>query len=1363
MTSSMDDPLLEQHFLNSIPHDDQDLLDEFLDQRVYDSLGTTTPVGGVKMEQGDLLENFYHPVEAAVNQRSQFDSNTPNNSNGNEYLYIDQLNYQNSSNNNDVNSNGNDLPSDGNSLNVNSTHNNSVYASPLEHKSLISNDSNESPSSMNNRSILAGLQNNGQNNNDDEMLVDQNNNSNSVNQGNSPSNLSPLTDYDFLRDELAKLKFGNHNMNPCPPSVDVPDPSYLDFSPETLAALPYTLQLSNLPHYSRVETQIKLKFSLSPPPPHVLLHIPQDLISKNKFCLNESISELSPKIKENLLFLDAYVLTSDLKKSCNICPRCIKREQKRASRRKAGFNLNEIGEDTLSSTANNSTNAASLYNSPVSVGTTASGVVKNNPNSWADEKMMKKALIFNCKEIVSFPPPSGLNNDPTKSLELSARIICYCRHHKESEGFKLLFVVTNSEGEVVAKQLSSAIMIMDRKKNTSSVRNESSMPNSIAGSSTNLHGMTASVAGSSTNLHGLTNSSTNLHGLSGLSDAYDSSRPGYKKKKTHSDSDGDGKSPLGTNLHPLSPNSIDESASEPQTNTDTNIDGNGRGLKRKKLSIDDSYNSSTNPMFNGSVNGFSPLSNSDTNTSTTNHNGHGSVIGGSISGAGSHMMMKTAPTFSLSPLTTQAQTQTAQQLQLQQQQSQLQQSSISSASSNSGNQNLPSIQRIIPAQGPIRGGIEVTLLGFNFRPGLSVKFGANQALATHCWSETTIVTYLPPAAQPGQVLVSFENHENAMLGGPQQQQIFTYTDDTDRQLIELALQIVGLKMNGKLEDAKNIAKRIVGTDSSTGGAFNGTANTSTSPHQNSSGTGLNDKDESNVLNSNLNSSTAFEWFDSAHRKVQQLTKSDLSTEDILISFLSLVDLPNCPIVIPNWQLGNKQGQSLLHLATLKNYTQLIRFLITHGCKIDLVDNQGLTPLFLASMCGHRDLINIFIDCKSNWNLKLSNDKYLKDYCDLNVLDVFNSLQEREHENDDFGRAMVQGERGHDNDDKLNKSVSLDSLNSMFTMNYGKHVSKMVMQEPLSGNNDYEHFNSFNSEYNHDGNRELRDEDIYAVRKELFSPVNSPPPNLEDSASEFADSEFESNEDEYDDDGYLIDDEEDDDDYYDEYEDDDDESDYYNNDADVEEEEVTDDAQSFSSNSTLVPGSTLSDGTEVPSSASALWQKVKNVFNNDEEDNLPSYDDLFPFGQSSLQSKPKTHIERTLNEETTVGSSSRSLLTSEKVDVEVTKDLEDPQDDAGIASDSSEDMVISYINHPRKAVENDKMLLFFWVPVLIGILALFFMISVMGYRFETIEFIKVYIRDTIGQLMVGNERIGRVFKTNGENVLHATRRLTNELI
>jgi hypothetical protein len=122
---------------------------------------------------------------------------------------------------------------------------------------------------------------------------------------------------------------------------------------------------------------------------------------------------------------------------------------------------------------------------------------------------------------------------------------------------------------------------------------------------------------------------------------------------------------------------------------------------------------------------------------------------------------------------------------------------------------LPAIQRVIPAQGSTRGGIEVTLLGSGFHSGLTAKFGDSPAISTHCWSDTTIVTHLPPAAVPGPVVVCFEGMQAAAASS----QIFTYVDDTDMQLIELALQVVGLKMNGKLEDARNIAMRIVGSGS----------------------------------------------------------------------------------------------------------------------------------------------------------------------------------------------------------------------------------------------------------------------------------------------------------------------------------------------------------------------------------------------------------------------------------------------------------------------------------------------------------------------------------------------------------------------
>ncbi|KAL6449896.1 MGA2 Protein MGA2 [Candida maltosa Xu316] len=457
-------------------------------------------------------------------------------------------------------------------------------------------------------------------------------------------------------------KFGNPSPITTPPSID-PDASYLDFNNDSVNTLPYVLKIGKLPSYSRVETMIKLDLSLIATTPTASafnqLKISQDLISKPKLCLSE---EIPFSLRPSTLFMDAFVLTNNLNHSCQICKRCTEREKKRSSR-----------------------------------GTKSSGKM------W-DGEAPKKAIIINSKELIPLAVVPGCES----KFDLSARVICYCRHHKEQEGFRILIVLKDYVGNVVARQISTPILIMDRKKSSSTPTNSSK-----------------------------------------------------------------------TTDFQLSP--PESSASEAVVDQPPQ-----QSYKRKKLSstaTDDSFSASTFPMY---TSGYSPLS--------------------------------------------------SQIFQAPQQQSQQQQQQF-----------LPSIQKIIPAQGSIRGGIEVTILGFNFRPGLSVKFGANQALATHCWSETTIVTYLPPAAQPGQVLVTFENQDHSMMGGLQQQQIFTYTDDSDRQLIELALQIVGLKMNGKLEDAKNIAKRIVGTDTNNTGNNTNSSSTNTSPNTS-------------------------EWFDSDNKQFAKLNK-----------------------------------------------------------------------------------------------------------------------------------------------------------------------------------------------------------------------------------------------------------------------------------------------------------------------------------------------------------------------------------------------------------------------------------------------------------------------------------------------------------
>jgi len=158
----------------------------------------------------------------------------------------------------------------------------------------------------------------------------------------------------------------------------------------------------------------------------------------------------------------------------------------------------------------------------------------------------------------------------------------------------------------------------------------------------------------------------------------------------------------------------------------------------------------------------------------------------------------------------------------------------------------PSISRLIPAEGPLAGGIEITLLGVNFLQGMVAFFGENRAPMTSCWNDGTIVCTVPPGIVAGSVPVVLRM-EGRSIEGPSGTggQLFTYKDASDRALcvsvspptyaarhladspsspspphpapphprLELALQVVGLKMTGRIEDAKNVALRILGQGS----------------------------------------------------------------------------------------------------------------------------------------------------------------------------------------------------------------------------------------------------------------------------------------------------------------------------------------------------------------------------------------------------------------------------------------------------------------------------------------------------------------------------------------------------------------------
>ncbi|KAF9574157.1 hypothetical protein EC968_007252 [Mortierella alpina] len=177
----------------------------------------------------------------------------------------------------------------------------------------------------------------------------------------------------------------------------------------------------------------------------------------------------------------------------------------------------------------------------------------------------------------------------------------------------------------------------------------------------------------------------------------------------------------------------------------------------------------------------------------------------------------------------------------------------------------PRVQKLVPCKGSVEGGIEVTLLGSGFFPAMVPTFDGVPALNVQFYGSETVICTAPPRAYPGPVVVkahncplgpesalnsnvpgpvqdparaSNKNNNNELtrtmsqlFGGPSAASltipnnppnsqgeddvggvVFEYEEDKgDRDLIALALQVLGMKMNGRVEPPHQVAMRIMGT------------------------------------------------------------------------------------------------------------------------------------------------------------------------------------------------------------------------------------------------------------------------------------------------------------------------------------------------------------------------------------------------------------------------------------------------------------------------------------------------------------------------------------------------------------------------
>ncbi|BGP18195.1 hypothetical protein JCM10213_009039 [Rhodosporidiobolus nylandii] len=291
----------------------------------------------------------------------------------------------------------------------------------------------------------------------------------------------------------------------------------------------------------------------------------------------------------------------------------------------------------------------------------------------------------------------------------------------------------------------------------------------------------------------------------------------------------------------------------------------------------------------------------------------------------------------------------------------------------------PRINRIIPGEGPVHGGIEVTVLGEHFAEGLVCVFGDSPALPTHFWSSNTLVCVLPPSANPGPVVVGIKGVPLTVEQGTPLQ-LFTYKDDSDRSLLELALQVVGLKMTGKMESASAIAMRIVGNSPASGSsatmgaspsAAGGPTDTaSLAATLNAAATSVYATPAASRASSRRSSFSGSPRPSTIALSAEVVAGETRNFQDIVIKFLSLLDLdpslipgaaPSLPSARPPISQANAQQHTLLHLAAVLGFHRLVAFLLARGIALDAPDRNGFTALHFAALYGRVAIARMLLD------------------------------------------------------------------------------------------------------------------------------------------------------------------------------------------------------------------------------------------------------------------------------------------------------------------------------------------------------------------------------------------------------------------
>ena len=245
------------------------------------------------------------------------------------------------------------------------------------------------------------------------------------------------------------------------------------------------------------------------------------------------------------------------------------------------------------------------------------------------------------------------------------------------------------------------------------------------------------------------------------------------------------------------------------------------------------------------------------------------------------------------------------------------------------------IHKIIPPEGPVGGGIDVTLIGSGFSKGLEIMFGGSQATSTTYWGGNTLVCCLPPAAEAGPVEVNFKHLflQGATL---QPKHYFRYVDTREQELFRHAIEILQHKITGTSHNVEEYARSILQRSPGSGQYYG-------NPFQH----GQHQQQTSQSSNT---------------------TSGALDNESILLKCLDMVDLSDSPYRA-HFNLQGANGQSMLHISASLGYHRLVAGLLARGADPDLRDRNGMSSMHMAALHGYPQIVRKLRSAGGDPNLR----------------------------------------------------------------------------------------------------------------------------------------------------------------------------------------------------------------------------------------------------------------------------------------------------------------------------------------------------------------------------------------------------------